>query len=163
VTLITWVTWEGSATLRSGVYLFNTEEFLSFDNQLPRDSLATLPEATDEVDTTLFEAKQFAQLLCKGRIVVDEKLMEGNPFSVEVVFARKLCYKTDSWEELHKIRQTLLNKRTVTQFLSYCDNQWKRHEKKPLVGKRVYHIVRYFSFLLIVVHSIGYYLNVVIF
>eukprot|EP01127_Copromyxa_protea_P014292 TRINITY_DN3958_c0_g1_i1.p1 TRINITY_DN3958_c0_g1~~TRINITY_DN3958_c0_g1_i1.p1 ORF type:complete len:165 (+),score=22.78 TRINITY_DN3958_c0_g1_i1:1-495(+) len=113
-----------------GVYLFDSTEFLSFDNQLPRDSLSTLPDS-DEVDTTLFEAKQFAQLLDKG-----------NPFAVEVVFSRKLSYMTKYWDELYAIRRTLLNKKTVTQFLAYCENQWSKHEKKPLVGKRIYHVVR---------------------
>eukprot|EP01126_Amoeba_proteus_P023759 TRINITY_DN2387_c0_g2_i10.p1 TRINITY_DN2387_c0_g2~~TRINITY_DN2387_c0_g2_i10.p1 ORF type:complete len:168 (+),score=24.22 TRINITY_DN2387_c0_g2_i10:116-619(+) len=102
-----------------GVYLFETEEFLSFFNNLPKDSLSTVPDSEGELDTTLHEVKQFVQLLIKG-----------NPFAVQVVFTTKLCYTTKSWEELFQMRKTFLNKRTVSQFLNYCEKQRKRHERK---------------------------------
>eukprot|EP01126_Amoeba_proteus_P023761 TRINITY_DN2387_c0_g2_i15.p1 TRINITY_DN2387_c0_g2~~TRINITY_DN2387_c0_g2_i15.p1 ORF type:complete len:235 (+),score=37.94 TRINITY_DN2387_c0_g2_i15:178-882(+) len=114
-----------------GVYLFETEEFLSFFNNLPKDSLSTVPDSEGELDTTLHEVKQFVQLLIKG-----------NPFAVQVVFTTKLCYTTKSWEELFQMRKTFLNKRTVSQFLNYCEKQRKRHERKKMPGKRTYHIVR---------------------
>eukprot|EP01126_Amoeba_proteus_P023762 TRINITY_DN2387_c0_g2_i16.p1 TRINITY_DN2387_c0_g2~~TRINITY_DN2387_c0_g2_i16.p1 ORF type:complete len:113 (+),score=21.54 TRINITY_DN2387_c0_g2_i16:630-968(+) len=40
------------------------------------------------------------------------------------------------------MRKTFLNKRTVSQFLNYCEKQRKRHERKKMPGKRTYHIVR---------------------
>jgi predicted nucleotidyltransferase len=117
-----------------GVYLFDGPELLSFNHTLPKDPLSTLPGS--EIDVTLYEVKQFAQLLAKG-----------NPFCVESVFAKNYCYSTQQWEEMKLMRKTLLNKLTVEQFLSYCENQKKKmfEAKKPLVGKRVYHIVRYIA------------------
>jgi len=116
-----------------GVYVFDTLEFLSLNNNLPREALATQPEThPDRDDISLHEIGHFAQLLAKG-----------NPFMVESLFAEKNVYRTPHWEKLTaSIRNTTLNQRTVEQYLSYCKHQWKRHEKKPLPGKRLYHIVR---------------------
>eukprot|EP01124_Arcella_intermedia_P016036 TRINITY_DN22569_c0_g1_i1.p1 TRINITY_DN22569_c0_g1~~TRINITY_DN22569_c0_g1_i1.p1 ORF type:complete len:246 (+),score=56.79 TRINITY_DN22569_c0_g1_i1:62-799(+) len=116
-----------------GVYIYDVLQFLSMDNNLPKDALATLPTAPqDATDVTLYEIGQFAQLL-----------MKGNPFCIEAVFCRSLRYTTEDWDDLQKIRTTLLNQRTVRQYLSYSRNQWKQHlEKKKKKGKRLYHIVR---------------------
>jgi len=115
-----------------GLYAFDTIEFLALNNNLPRESLSTQPETHPEKDDiTLHEAGHFAMLLAKG-----------NPFIVESLFATKHVHTTPYWEKLRGLRQTVLNQRTVDQYLSYCKNQIIRHEKKPLPGKRVYHIIR---------------------
>jgi predicted nucleotidyltransferase len=113
-----------------GVYLFDSKEYLSFNHALPKDPLSTLPGC--EIDFTLYEVKQFAQLLVKG-----------NPFCVEACFAHNFCYVTDGWDQMREMRKTLLTKRTVEQYISYCQNQTKIFRSKPnRPGKRVYHILR---------------------
>jgi hypothetical protein len=41
------------------------------------------------------------------------------------------------------MKRTVLNARTIEEFLVYIRDQLKSHIRKPLVGKRIYHVVRF--------------------
>lgn len=51
-----------------GIYVFETDEFLSIDGEttLPNQPLSTLPTESHLPDVWLYEAKQFLKLLAKG-------------------------------------------------------------------------------------------------
>lgn len=56
--------------LITGIYVFDTEEFLSIDSEtkLPSQPLSTLPTETHLPDVWLYEIKQFLKLLVKGTV-----------------------------------------------------------------------------------------------
>jgi len=61
---------------------------------------------------------------------------------LETLFVDEYCYETEIWRELRKMRNTFLNKNTVEAIISYVEKQMAVQEKRPMVGKRIYHIIR---------------------
>lgn len=113
-----------------GVYVADTMEYLSIDPSLPTAPLGNLPNSNDP-DIRLYEAKQFVQYLLKG-----------NPFAIEVLFAERFVYKTNAWVELQQLANEVINAKSVQEYLDYITGQIQRHKAKPLVGKRIYHVIR---------------------
>lgn len=66
----------------------------------------------------------------------------GNPFAVDTLFCDKNCFMSHSWQDLRQLRRRVLSKRTIVQYLSYIEKQLKKHEKKAMAGKRIYHTIR---------------------
>jgi len=66
----------------------------------------------------------------------------GNPFAIDTLFCERNCYMSKSWKDLRQLRHRVLSKRTIHQYLSYIEKQLKKHEKKAMAGKRIYHTIR---------------------
>eukprot|EP01114_Cavostelium_apophysatum_P004286 TRINITY_DN14483_c0_g1_i1.p1 TRINITY_DN14483_c0_g1~~TRINITY_DN14483_c0_g1_i1.p1 ORF type:complete len:263 (-),score=41.45 TRINITY_DN14483_c0_g1_i1:213-1001(-) len=114
-----------------GVFLEPLDETLKLHVGRPRfTSYATLP-ADPKPDITLHEARYFCSLL-----------EVGNPFVVEYLFMETPLFESESWKKLKQIRKSFPTRQAVRQYLSYIKDQFEKHQKKNLVGKRFYHILR---------------------
>jgi len=117
-----------------GVYLAPTSEVVSLEAGNINQTLATLPN-DPKPDFSLHEVKHFCSLLLKG-----------NPFIMETIFCpwddELHVYKSPSWKKLKSLAKNCLTKQAVEEHLSYIRDQFNKHKKKPLPGKRVYHVVR---------------------
>lgn len=109
-----------------------TQELLTFkESTVHTTSFTSLP--TDpKPDFSFHEAKHYCQLLLKG-----------NPFALETLFANeKYCYVTEEWKQLYSMRNIFLTQVAVEQHLFYIEGQIQKHQQKPMVPKRYYHVLR---------------------
>jgi len=61
---------------------------------------------------------------------------------METLFSPNFSYESPCWTELKQNRRRFLTQQAVDEYLNYIDDQLKKHSTKPLLGKRIYHVIR---------------------
>ena len=64
-------------------------------------------------------------LMCSCVQMFCKLVLKGNPKLIEPLFSTHLCYDSEDWLELQKVRNSFLSKSVILQYLSYVHSQLK--------------------------------------